>query len=306
MKKLLTVVLLLISFSLLSAQDEWSPVDSANHVIRVQSLQELLENLENNCTIELMPGMYNVSELDTNAYSKYFRWSFYLEGEDYAWEKSMLILQNMENVRIRGMGGKPEDVKIYSEDADAIVLILENCRNVQIENVWLGHITPSESCFGGVLSFVECDHIQLSNTSMYGTGYYGFEVYGASTVVCKNSEIWDCTGGAFHLYGCGKAFIDGCHFHDNTTRDYFSSLIGCGSVEIRNSIWENNVIENTAVDHQAIFSLHESHLVVSDSKFSGNYLESFIKRRESDTYSFENVDEQENTILEEYDAITVD
>lgn len=271
--------------------------------IKVNNFTELLENLRSNTTVELDAGMYNLSRLDTSNVGRYFRWSYYFEGSDYAWDKTMLVLRNLENVVLKGAGDSPSDVKIFSEDSKAIVLIFENCKNVTIDNLWLGHITQSESCFGGVLSFVGCDNIRINNTQMYGTGFYGFEAYDSKKISCTNSEIWDCTGGAFHIAGCDTAIIDNCNIYDNTSRSHFSYLSECPYVLISNSTWRDNKIEDSAVEKQALFRLWNSNLMVRDSKFNNNHVESFVTRKPADTYVSEGVDATRNIIDEEFESI---
>ncbi len=238
--------------------------------------------------------MYNITDLDTLSEGQYYRWSYYIEGEDYGWYKTMLTFRNLNNITIEGMGNVPSDTKIYSEDTKAIVLVFENCNNVTINNVWLGHITPSTSCFGGVISAVNSSNITINNTQMYGTGFYGFEVYDAKKLSCTNSEIWDCSGGAFHMAGCDTVIIENSKFYANTSRSHFSYLSNSPYININNCSWTNNKIENSAVEHQALFRLWNAHLTISNSTINNNHLESLVQRKSTDTFVLENVDTTNN------------
>ena len=144
----------------------------------------------------------------------------------------------------------------------------------------------------------------ITNTQMYGTGFYGFETYNSILTRCSNSEIWDCTGGAFHIFGCDTAKIYNCNIHDNTSRSDFSSFGGCYFAEINNCIWSNNNIDDSAVENQALFRLwNNTNLFVRNSKFINNHVESLIHREANDIYTSENIDMNNNTIDEEFESI---
>ncbi|MFH2095732.1 MAG: right-handed parallel beta-helix repeat-containing protein [Bacteroidota bacterium] len=268
------------------------PADSSE---KKTSINDLLANLDNETIIELQPGDYCVNDLDTNKYGKYYKWAFYFDGvEMHGWGKTMLVFRGMDNITIRGLGEKPDETKIFSNDEYAIVLTFINCKNVVIENLWVGHITTSESCFGGVLSFVDCGKIKIQNTKMYGTGFYGFEAINSEKVICENSEIWDCSGGVFHIYSCDEALIAGGNFHDNTSRNNMVNIINTRSAKIINCSFTGNEMDNSAQDNQAMFNLNNASLEVINTQIRKTNTEVLIRRRKGDTFYTEGLDTLNN------------
>lgn len=269
----------------------------------VHDFNGFFKNPDSSCVIELMPGKYNISSMDTSSEGKFYRWSFYIEGNDYAWYKSMLTFRNLNNITLKGKGDKPEDTKIYSENTDAVILVFEKCKNVSIDNLWLGHMAATESCMGGVLCFIGCENVTINNTHMYGTGYYGFEVYNSKKFTCTNSDIFNCSGGVFGTYGCDTVRISNCTFYNNVSRGHFTYFSNCPSADLDSCIWCDNKIEDTAQEDQALFTLWNSNVVVRNSKINQNHLESMIHRYAADKFIMKNTAMKDNTIDGTYEAV---
>ena len=79
------------------------------------------------------------------------------DGENYYWYEEFdgptLVVQNVSNLTVRGSGDAATDRVLSAVPRYAYVLTFENCSNIYVTHITLGHTQEPGYCAGGVLQF---------------------------------------------------------------------------------------------------------------------------------------------------------
>ncbi len=178
-----------------------------DEAVYVSSVEELLEAINPMATIILTSGEYDLSE---------FLDRFQSEAECQAWnaehdrvqirdvyDGKEIVIKSTIGLFIEGESGDPADVHIVTKPRHASVLCFEDCSNINISYLTMGHVEGGE-CSGNVLDFSNCDFVNLYKLDLYGCGAYG--VFASNMESGGNFQIdecliRDCTYGPFEIYG---------------------------------------------------------------------------------------------------------
>ncbi len=178
------------------------------HTVNVSTVDELLAALAPDTEIVLAPGEYDLNSAEPALY-RYCYWKplGYTEG-------SQLILSNLSNTVIRSASGESADVSIIASPMEVNVLTFENCYQVRLSGVTVGHgeAERSTGCTGNVIYIDNCWSVYIGGCDLYGCGYLGVQAYNSTSVTVEDSVIHDCSGGGVDFYGCQSVFISGCTF----------------------------------------------------------------------------------------------
>lgn len=162
-------------------------------------------------------------------------------GEHWFWTDPFdgpeLTVSGVTNLTIRG-AGQDRTNTISAVPRYAYVLNFENCANIYLEGLTIGHTREPGSCRGGVVSFWSSQDILIENCGLYGCGTWG--VYGDSTknMQIVNNEIYECSVGGVTLTNCDDVNIDGNTFRDLPTE---TAIYGCGTVTLNGEpVWDYN------------------------------------------------------------------
>lgn len=162
-------------------------------------------------------------------------------GEHWFWTDPFdgpeLTISGVTNLTIRG-AGQDRTNTISAVPRYAYVLNFENCANIYLEGLTIGHTREPGSCRGGVVSFWSSQDILIENCGLYGCGTWG--VYGDSTknMQIVNNEIYECSVGGVTLTNCDDVNIDGNTFRDLPTE---TAIYGCGTVTLNGEpVWDYN------------------------------------------------------------------
>ncbi len=195
--------------------------------IRVSTVEELFGAIAPGAVIELAPGTYNISEFLKE--NEKVTWD-YVEPE-YGYDGWQANILWVEDLTIRGAeGGK---VELVTEPRYADVLNFQNCSNVTIGNMTIGHTVEKGSCEGAVLSFGYCRDITMDKLDLYGCGTYGFEADHTTGIKMKDSTIRDCSYGIVDIYFGSDILFQDCSFRNNegfdlvSFYDTFARFDGC-------------------------------------------------------------------------------
>lgn len=175
--------------------------------IRVTNVDELLAALGPDRQIWLEPGNY---ELDKAA-------SYGGEGGEYyrwvkCWDGYELVIENVENMELSGMD--EDGVEITALPRYANVLRFENCRNIMMNRLILGHDEEPGSCTGGVLYISGCDYMHINKSELYGCGIIGVWAHNSSKVFVTDCEIYDCSQSAVSATACYDVRVSDCEIYD--------------------------------------------------------------------------------------------
>ncbi len=196
-----------------------SVVKPSREPVTVDNVGDLILNLRDGAEILLEPGTYDVTEwLQDHPYDV-GDWS-YINDESWAWgifsmgaDSPELMIAGMKDVTIKA--AYPEELTtIVCQPRYANVISFQNCHNIRLEGITMGHTIEPGYCSGAVLNFSNCGMIYLTGLDLYGCGTYGITSYDSYYIFAEDCVIHDCTYGCVSLmssYGCN--FI-GCEFRD--------------------------------------------------------------------------------------------
>lgn len=152
-------------------------------------------------------------------------------GEYWCWTDPFdgpeLTIQNVSNLTIRGAGEDRTCNTLSAVPRYAYVLKFENCANIYLEGLTVGHTQEPGYCMGGVVSFWNSQDVLIENCGLYGCGTWGVEGASSKNMQIVNNEIYECSSGGVTLSNCDDVNIDGNTFRDLPTE---ISVYGCGTV----------------------------------------------------------------------------
>ena len=101
-----------------------------------------------------------------------------------------LIIAGMIDLTIEGPKGKGAHLQVVPRYTN--VLRFENCENLVLSNLKLGH-TDGGTCSSGVLTLTDCRTASINDCDIYGCGEVGTYICHCDNVTMNNSIIHDCT-----------------------------------------------------------------------------------------------------------------
>ncbi len=181
--------------------------------VRVATVDELLTAIAPDTVIELAPGDYDLStaldygnETEGGWYS-WLRAIDWNEGQAvFAWAE--LQLRNVNNLTIRASGAG--ETRILAVPRFANVLYLENCRNVTLEGLLIGHTQMPGECSGGVVRLIACEDVAINACGLFGCGTIGVQALDCARVAITDSRIYECSVAAVDTFSCRDVSVSGC------------------------------------------------------------------------------------------------
>lgn len=207
---LLMILMLLLSAcggSSAPAAETTTAADSAN-VVKVSTVDEFLAAIVPGNTIELTPGEYRLEEASDygNSQSRYYTWDDMGLG-DYG-----LQIQYVNGLTIRGAG--KDSTKLTVDKRAVNVLNLENCNDITISDMTLGHTEMTEACEGGVIWAEETDNSTFRGLGLFGCGTMGINAYECENLTVDACEIYDCSIGGVQFSLCQQVAITDSTFRN--------------------------------------------------------------------------------------------
>lgn len=160
-------------------------------------------------------------------------------GEHYRWDEEfdgpMLVVQNVSNLTVRGSGDAATDRVLSAVPRYAYVLTFENCSNIYVTHITLGHTQEPGYCAGGVLQFRSSQSGLVEDCDLYGCGTWG--VWGENSLGLQviNNLIHDCSYGGVNFYTCQNVRVDGNTFR-NLGDEYGPGAVirtsDCGNITV--------------------------------------------------------------------------
>lgn len=214
-------------------------------IIHVDSISDLINRIENNAKIYTL---FSDGIIDRNfpRKSKYSNWISVHDGKE-------LIIDGVSDLEINGLRAR-----ILSSAQYAWVLNFENCNNIIISNIVVGH-TNSGYCTGGVIRFKNCNNVQIDRCDLFGCGTYGVEFLDCNDVEVSRTIIRECTYGIANLHNSKKVVFSECLFKENKEFTLFN------------------------------FKGNNDGFMIRDSKFLENYSSSYLFYFDSILDSFQSI-----------------
>ena len=216
-----------------AADTEPAPLSTGNIHI-VSSVDEFLAAIGPERTICLEPGFYDLSLSPDygTACGEYWYWAECYDGYE-------LVISAVSGLRI---AGSVERTEIATQPRYANVLRFENCKNITIDSLVLGHTPEPGSCSGGVLYLKNCSNVSLNSSNLYGCGIIGISAINCKSVHAKDCRIYDCSQNAVLALASYDVRIESSKIHHNGG-DWCSALFyaeTCNGFAIVNcEIYEN-------------------------------------------------------------------
>lgn len=183
-------------------------VEAAADTVTVSTVSELIKAIGPNVHIILKPGTYNFSSLtekEIEECSGYVDGYGLNEGEFYIHNAPGLILEAEES----------ETVRLITENGYVNVVTLSLCDGAVLKGLILGHEIEKGECNAYVLELSASQSVTVEECGLFGCGTYGISADDAAGLTVTDTEIYECTGGAFSLCRTTETVFDRCWFYDN-------------------------------------------------------------------------------------------
>ena len=184
------------------------PVKNADGSVTVFSIEQMLNALKPGQTVILGEGTYNVTRFYENA----------VEADNGLWfdhwcfNWGTLCIFDLQDITLRAQEGVK--VELVTEDPYAGVLSFVNCENMEISGLTMGHHVEPGHCTGDVIELDYCRNVRLSDMDLYGCGTYGLSADHCIGVNLYRCLIRECSYGIVHTFVCDDLTFDSCTMRD--------------------------------------------------------------------------------------------
>ncbi|MCP4375703.1 MAG: hypothetical protein GY794_05950 [bacterium] len=243
------------------AETQPRPEPAGKKIIYVKTAEELVLAIGSDRTIKLRPGVYDLSSV-AQKQTEFVRWAKVHDGYE-------LIVRNVKGLKLIGPRKSPE---ILAKPRYANVLRFDNCKDITLENLVLGH-TPEGYCEGGVLAINKSTGVTINKCDLFGCGIEGLTLSGVVGLKFNQSTIRDCTYGIMTVTKSRDLAFNGSRFIRNREFSGFSFS------DSRNVRFKQCVIKDNRFDslNATMFSVTScSDIVVSGGSITGNVYKKLV------------------------------
>jgi len=184
--------------------------------IHVDSPQAFLDALGPNRSLVLRGDVrYTLDDLPRGV-SHYYRWDGVMP------DQMGLVIRHCEGLAIMA---EPTDepAHIVTAHPYANVLSFENCQQLTLVNLKVGHHPDPGYCSGGVLALTDCDGVRIGNTTLYGCGTDGLMLRRVNDLTVEDSVIENCVYGLLSADGCNGLTFRRSIFRD--TKEFYGFVL---------------------------------------------------------------------------------
>jgi len=173
-----------------------------SNIIIVDNVRDFVKAIKPNTRIQLKNKKYDLNHLEDVDFAE----NQYVDN----WNQ----ISNIENLVIEGLGDTP--VELYTSDGYSTVLIFNDCANIALKNLNIGHIIPIEStCSGNVIELNNCEDVLIDQCELYGCGTRGLNLYNVHGMKFANSVIYECSMEIMTLMKSSNIVFENSTFRDN-------------------------------------------------------------------------------------------
>lgn len=184
------------------SESKLAEAKSKSGIITVYTAQELVDSIASNKKIVLGASYYDLSRVNISGNS-------YLKKYPYTYVQKGFIIKGVNNLSIEGTA------QIVIDELEADVLNFENCSNITLSGLTVGHINPLETymCEGAVVNLSTCKNVTIKNCKLFGCGSVGITTDDTTGLVVTATDIYDCTYSGVWLNST-TATLTNCNFYD--------------------------------------------------------------------------------------------
>lgn len=190
-------------------------ITGQQNTVHVATVDEFLNAIAPDTEIVVDAALLDLSQAANYGKSggKYYRWEDPFDGPE-------LILQDLSNFTIRGSGQGRTDGAISAVPRYADVLTFENCANIYVANLTVGHTQEPGYCMGGVLHYINSQSILVENCDLYGCGTMGVNGDNSLDIQVYNCYIHDCSVSGVEFTECKNVRVDSTTFERLGTEEF--------------------------------------------------------------------------------------
>ena len=209
--------------------DAMEPLESASEIRRVSTAEEFIEVLASDVTIIIeneegidLTGV-DLPSLDKDSSQP----GVYRDN----WG---ILLYKLNNLTILGGDKDPELSHLFVTETFFLVLSIEECSNIQLRNLKLGHQPLVESlCSAGVVYMRKTNNVEIDNCKLYGCGLNGLSLCNCMNVNITKSSIYECVEEALVIYdSTSNVLLKNCMIRDCPRG--FDTDSTCDRIELMN------------------------------------------------------------------------
>ena len=202
-------------------------------VVEVASMQAFLDALGPNRTLQLAGNVEYRLEAAERGVSDYYQWREVADGQ------YQLIVRNCDGLTIQGPVNEP--AYIVTEHPYATVLQFDNCSELTLANLEIGHDPTPGFCIGAVVGLTDCADVSISDCVLFGSGTEGLRMENVAALTVSRSVITECTSRILTANSSRElTFID-CQFVDNKQYGGFN-LTDTVGVRLTDCAIERNLV----------------------------------------------------------------
>ncbi len=203
-------------------------ITGSQTTVHVSTADEFLAALDNNVELVVDSALIDFSTATGYGTDK---------GEHYYWNEEFdgpsLYLTDLENFTLRGNSDDRTAATLSCVPRYAYVLTFQNCANILVTGLTLGHTKEPGYCAGGVVAFRNCQDALIENCGLYGCGTWGVLGDCSLRLQIINNEIYECSIGGIQLLECDGVTIDGNLIRDlGSEESPGAEYRGFGSVNV--------------------------------------------------------------------------
>lgn len=156
----------------------------------------------------------------------YYRW-------DDPYDGPQLVITGVSNLTIRSAAEDHTANVLSAVPRYAYVVMFENCSNIHVKGLTVGHTEEPGYCLGGVLGFRNSQDILVEDCGLYGCGTVGVMGESSKNMQIINNDIYECSVAGVEFTNCDDVNVDGCTIRDIGTDEYPGvefRVYGCGAI----------------------------------------------------------------------------
>lgn len=169
-------------------------------VYHVTSAEEFVEAIGSDRTIRIASTNLILSDVGPRPH------------RNIRWEDQAMTVHGVKNLRVLGVTEGSSELVVQN---DSFVLAFENCRNLDLHNLTIGHERSGGKCSSAVLGFSSCTNILLTSCELYGCGTEGLTLSRVARFEVRSSTIRDCTLGIMSIQHAKNVVFKKCLFLRN-------------------------------------------------------------------------------------------
>lgn len=182
-----------------------SQATSTLQTFDVGTPEELLTAIGSDRILRLTGKEYVLSDLQ-DRHMDHVRWDPEFDGMTFT-------IRNVSNLKLVGKSDEP--ARIIVRPRYAYVLNFENCTNVTLENLVLGHEPDKGHCTSGVIGATHCEDLKLLRCDLFGCGTEGLTLENVSGFRFDRSIIRECSYGILTIKSCRDLKFTRSQFFEN-------------------------------------------------------------------------------------------